>query len=324
MAASSDTERVLRHVAATAAMAPSIFNTQPWRWQVSRGMLRLWADHGRRLVVADPEGRMLTISCGVGLHHARVAIAAAGHEAAVSRLPDPMDPDLLAEIALGGAHEVQPEELKLYEAIPRRRTDRRGFGPEPVPEVVAAQLVAAAEAQRARLHLVNRGQIAQLALAAAQAAATQLADPEYRRELISWTHRPSWSGDGVPTNTAVAQSPRQVPVRQYAPFDGAQVMDPGSNTDLRALYAIIFTEEDHPIDWLRAGEALSAVLLTATAEGLGTAPISDVTELSITRDKLRDLLPQFGVPQLAARIGQAPKTPPPSAPRRSTDEVIYP
>lgn len=324
MAASSDTERVLRHVAATAALAPSIFNTQPWRWQVGRRLLRLWADHERRLMVADPEGRMLTISCGVGLHHARVALAATGYDAAVYRLPDPMEPDLLATIDLDGTHETQPQELKLYEAIPRRRTDRRGFGPEPVPEDVAAQLVVAAEAQGARVHLVNRDQIAQLALAAAQAAAMQLANPAYRRELISWTHRPSWSGDGVPTTTAVASSPRHVPVRQYAPFAGATVMDPGPNTDLRALYAIIFTDDDNPIDWLRAGEALSAVLLTATGEGLGTAPISDVTELSITRDKLRDLLPQLGVPQLAARIGQAPKTPPPSAPRRSADEVIYP
>ena len=249
-------------------LAPSIFNTQPWRWQVGRGRLRLWADHRRQLMVADPQGRMLTISCGIGLHHARVALAATGHDAAVYRLPDPMDPDLLATIDLDGMRPAQPQELKLYEAIPRRRTDRRDFGPEPVPEDIAAQLASAAEAQGARVHLVNRDQIARLALATAQAAATLPG---------GWIHRPVWSGDSVLT------------------------------TDLRALYAIIFTDNDHPIDWLRAGEALSAVLLTATGEGLGTAPLSDVTELSITRDRLRDLLPQLGIPQLAARIGHAPK-----------------
>ena len=119
-------------------------------------------------------------------------------------------------------------------------------------------------------------------------------------------------------------SPRQVPVRNFAPFGGSPVMDPGPNTDLSALYAIIFTDDDLPIDWLRAGEALSAVLLTATGEGLGTAPISDVTELSITRDKLQDLLPQLGVPQLVTRIGHAPGTPPPNSPRRTPGEVIYP
>jgi Nitroreductase family len=323
MPATEDKETVLRHAAAVAASAPSIFNTQPWRWQVGRKLLRLWADRDRQLVVADPEGRMLTISCGVGLHHARTAIAAAGHEAAVYRLPDPLDPDLFATIDLDGAHEPTQEELTLYHAIPRRRTDRRAFGPDPVPESVAAQLVAAAERQGARLHLVNRDQISRLALAAAQASAVQLADPAYRRELINWTHRPPWSGDGVPTATAVNQSPRRVPVRQFAPF-GGPVMDAGPQTDLRSLYAIVFTETDEPIDWLRAGEALSAVLLTATGEGLGTAPISDVTELSITRDALRSLLPEMGVPQLAARVGQAPPGSPPNVPRRSRDEVIFP
>ena len=91
MSAPPDAERVLRQVAATAALAPSIFNTQPGRWQVGRRLLRLWADHDRQLLVADPEGRLLTISCGVGLHHARVALAATGHQAAVYRLPDQMD-----------------------------------------------------------------------------------------------------------------------------------------------------------------------------------------------------------------------------------------
>lgn len=323
MADTQGIERILRHAAVMAATAPSIFNTQPWRWQVGGGRLLLWADHDRRLLVADPDGRMLTVSCGVSLHHARTALAASGQEAVVSRLPDPIDPDLLATIDLTGPHEPDPAEITLYRAIPRRRTDRRAFGPEPVPEGVADQLVLAAQAQGARLHLVHRDQLAQLALAAVEASTVQLNDPDYRRELIQWTHRPAWSADGVPTTTAVTSTPRHVPVRPFAPF-GGPVLDAGPHTDLGALYAIIFTGQDGPMDWLRAGEALSAVLLTATGQGLGTAPISDITELSTTRERLAGMLPEFGVPQLAARIGHAPATPVPSAPRRPRNEVIFP
>jgi hypothetical protein len=78
------------------------------------------------------------------------------------------------------------------------------------------------------------------------------------------------------------------------------------------------------LSWLRAGEALSAVLLTATSHGLGTAPISDVTELAVTRDELRRRLPGIGVPQLAVRMGQPSPGTPPAPPRRDSAEAVYP
>lgn len=316
-------EQVLRSAASTALAAPSIFNTQPWRWQLSGRVLRLWADRARQLLVADPDARLLTVSCGLALHHACVAVAAAGHEALVHRLPDPVDEDLLATIELTGAHQPNVAELSQFDAIARRRTDRRAFSPDPVPEAVALALVSAAESHGAHLHLVHRDDIAALALAAVQAGAIYLDNPRYRQELIKWTHRPQWSRDGVPVDTAVEVSGRAVPVRDFAPFS-AKGMPAGEHTDRGALYAVVFTDEDLPLSWLRAGEALSAILLSATANGLATAPISDVTELTVTREQLRRLLSGVGVPQLAVRIGHPPSGSPPAAPRRPHDEVIYP
>lgn len=322
----TDTAIVLRDAANTAVAAPSIFNTQPWRWQVAGSVLRLWAGRERQLLVADPEGRMLTISCGVALHHACVALAAAGHAPVVTRLPDPDDPDLLAEISIGGTHLPSELEALLRKAIPRRRTDRRAFGPEPVPSNVRSALVAAAETHDAHLHLIHRDEVASLAFAAVHADALQLSDPAYRKELIRWTNRPSWSGDGVPAATAVQRAARAVPVRDFVPFGGAEAgaQSAGPHSDHGALYALVFTDGDDTLAWLRAGEALSAVLLTATAAGLATAPMSDVTELAVTREQLRKMLAGIGIPQLAVRIGHAPAGQPPAAPRRSPDEVIYP
>ena len=314
--------QALRECAEAALAAPSIFNTQPWCWQVTDGTLRLWADRGRQLLVADPDGRMLTISCGVALHHARVALAAAGHEALVQLLPVPDEPDLLAEIRITGPRKPTAENLRLREAIRLRRTDRRAFH-DGVPAEVATALVDAAESQCAHLHLVRPSEVSTLALAAAQASALHLADSGYRKELIAWTHRPQWSNDGVPVATAVEPTPRAVPVRDFVPFR-ERGMPAGPYTDVDAQYAVIFTDQDTPLDWIQAGEALSAALLTATCLGLGTAPISDVTELTVTREQLRRLLSGIGVPQLAVRIGKAPPGAPPPAPRRPANTVIYP
>lgn len=314
-------ESVLRQAAEAAVAAPSIFNTQPWRWQLGHGTMRLWADRARQLLVADPTGRMLTISCGVALHHARLVIATLGSDTRVERLPDSAEPDLLAEIHTGGVHEPSPQQWALRAAILMRRTDRRPFKPDPVPRALAQTLVGAAEAEGAHLHLIRRGQIAQLAIAALQAGATYLSDPAYRRELIHWTQRPEWAGDGVPVATAIDRSPRPVPVRDFAPFSEHGMPANGDN-DCGALYALVFTDRDEPASWLQAGEALSIVLLHATAAGLGTAPISDVTELSVTRDRLRYLLPTAGHPQLAVRVGWPPPGAPPPVPRRQPAEII--
>jgi hypothetical protein len=211
--------------------------------------------------------------------------------------------------------------VRLKEAIRLRRTDRRAFA-QGVPVEAVPALLDAAESQRAHLRLIRPDEVSTLALAAAKADALQLADSGYRRELIRWTHRPAWTGDGVPISTAVRPAPRAVPVRDFAPF-GQPAMPAGPYNDAAAQYAVFFTDEDGPLDWLKAGEALSAVLLTATGLGLGTAPISDVTELAVTREQLRRLLSDVGVPQLAVRMGQGPPGTPPAVPRRHPDEVIH-
>jgi hypothetical protein len=75
---------------------------------------------------------------------------------------------------------------------------------------------------------------------------------------------------------------------------------------------------------LRAGEALSAVLLTASAHGLAAAPMTDVVEVPATRELLRQVLSGAGHPYAAVRIGIAmpAATAPPATPRRPASAAI--
>ncbi|GHJ43900.1 NAD(P)H nitroreductase [Catellatospora sp. TT07R-123] len=317
-------EDALRGAVRTALAAPSIFNTQPWQWRLDPPRARLYADRSRQLLVADPSGRLLTVSCGAALHHARTVLAAGGMIVDTVRLPDPADPDLLAELTVDGRGEADLDHLLAAGAIRRRRTDRRPFSTRPVPEAVCRGLMLAAAREGAHAVAVGRDHIAVFALAAVRASATQLSDPDYRAELADWTHRPPWSGDGVDASGAVRAVPRRVPVRDFAPFGGAGLL-PGREDDRGARYLLIHTDTDTPLDWIRAGEALSAVLLAAVSVGLATAPVSDVTELAATRDQLRELLPGLGHPQVAVRIGYPPQgEPPPRTVRRLPEEVIDP
>jgi hypothetical protein len=313
-----ETQRALYEAACTALAAPSIFNTQPWAWTVQPESLELRADRTRQLAATDPSGRMMIISCGVAVHHAVVAVT--GRPVHVSLLPDAEDADLLAVLRLGSPEAAPRAREDLRLAMRERRTDRRPFQQTPIDGAVLDRLVKACLNQGAHLYLAPWQQMPTLALAAVGAGALQLSDPDYRMELADWTHRPPWSGDGVPVDSAVEISPRRVPVRDFAPF-GGQVMPAGLGNDFGATYTVIHTDADTPTDWLVAGMGLSAVLLTATAGGLGTATISDITEEAVIREHIRQLLPT-GQPQAAVRIGHPQPGRLPATPRRPANETI--
>src|SRR5690349_8602977 len=96
----------LARAALTGRKAPSILNSQPWRWRVDGRTLELRADRSRRIAALDPDARLLTVSCGVALHHARTSLAADGVRFRVECLPDPADPDLLAAVTHLGPGET--------------------------------------------------------------------------------------------------------------------------------------------------------------------------------------------------------------------------
>jgi hypothetical protein len=309
-------ERVLRVAVQVSQGAPSIFNTQPWSWQINGGTLQLHADRSRQLTSNDPDGRLLVVSCGTALHYALLTLVVMGREVGVQRVPDPAEPDLLAVIDLDGAHDATPPERYMYAAIDRRRTDRRPFSTVPVPTSDLRLLVDAAEQAGAHLHLIREDDVAAFAAIAEQASAIQLSDPRYHTDLASWV-----TPSGVPADTVVPPVERRVPVRDFAPSGGAD-LEPGMHSDAAARWAVVFTDGDAVGDWLRAGEALSAVLLTATAAGLAAAPISDVTETTATRERLRHMLSRIGYPQIGVRVGYPPVDGVPESPRRPVRDVI--
>ncbi|MCW2641197.1 MAG: nitroreductase [Dactylosporangium sp.] len=317
----TDTD-ALTTAAEAALRAPSIFNTQPWRWHVGPDALELSADPDRQLPAVDPDHRLTTLSCGIALHHAHTALAAEGRTDTVDRLPDPARPDLLARIRITGQHAPQPADIRHYQATLIRHTDRRLFTDQPVPPDALDRLRDAAEGQGAHLSLLRTEHTPELAAAVSHAQAVQMVDPTYRAELARWMRAAEAGGAGVPADTATPPTPRTVPVREFS-FEGTGDLAPGTGHDETATYAVLAGDADDPPGWLRAGEALSAVLLTAVHENLAVSPMSDVIEVPATRIQLSTMLGGIGYPFLVLRIGVAePATRIPASPRRDPSEAI--
>jgi nitroreductase len=315
------TDRVLTDAAAMSGRAPSVHNTQPWRWKVFPDALELRMARDSRLAATDPEGRLTTLSCGAALHHARVALAAEGWTAVVERLPDPKQPDLLARLTRFRHSGADRDAMRLVQCMRVRHTDRRPVSDEPMPGATLDEIVQTAGAEGARLEVLDSDQVMDLAAAAGQAAAAAAEEPKLREELEYWTSR-AGTGTGLPPGVLPERAPQTtVPARD---FGRPGTLPSGPGHDRAAVYGILWGTEDEPDSWLRAGEGLSAAWLAATRLGVSLVPLSGVVEVDGTRETLHELLARLGFPYLALRLGLADPAHAgaPHTPRLPTEQIV--
>jgi nitroreductase len=312
---------LLAQAAAAAGRAPSTHNTQPWHWRVRPDRLDLLAERSRQLPATDPDGRLLMLSCGTALHHATVALRAQGWTAEVAHLPDSGQPDLLGTLTPTGRTPVTPQAIRLFQAVEVRHTDRRPVGDQPVPASALAA-IGAAVAGSARVQVLTRDQVLDLAAAASRAAVVESDDPQIRAELAYWTGRAAPAGTGLPARVLPGQPPQTtVPGRD---FGRPGTLPVGSGHDRAASYLLLFGDDDEPSSWLLAGEALSMLWLTAVELGISVLPLSAAVEVESTRQTLRQVLAGLGHPYLVLRLGIADpdQAGPPHTPRIPSDQLV--
>ena len=305
-----------------AMLAPSLHNSQPWRFTVRADGLDVRADRTRHLTSIDPSGRELVQSVGAALFNARVALAARGWAVDVQRCPSPDTPDLLAVLHLVDGPS-DPGLAVLDPLIPRRRTNRRTFDATVPTDAELRSFTAAAIAEDAVLVPVLTGEQHRLIARLTQEAdAQQRADPAYLAELARWTNRTPAAGDGI-VGAAVphvdGSATDDVPMRDFdTRGDGA--LPPSSGVGAEHTLLVLGTRNDGDEAWLRSGEALQHVLLTITRAGWSASPLTQSLEVPTTRLRLRAGLTWDAWPQTVLRIGHA--GPSGATPRRQRADVV--
>ncbi|RAU97536.1 NAD(P)H nitroreductase [Mycobacterium colombiense] len=310
----------IRTALTLASRAPSVHNTQPWRWRVDATSLQLHADAGRQLPTTDPDCRDLILSCGTALHHCVAAFAAVGWRSKVTRLPNVADSNHLATLQLS-PYPADFLDIALAAAIPRRRTDRRYYSSWPVP--VGDIALMAARAARNGVTLCQVEDIEALHGIVVQSVRDHLTQ-DYLVELTAWSGR-YFSVAGVPARNAPISDPQaKIPSRLFA--GAALPMAPDSSPEEdNAVVLALGTRHDGRLAQLRAGEATSAVLLTATSTGLASCPVTEPLEMADTREAVRrDIFGDSYYPQMLLRVGWAPinADPLPATPRRPLDDFV--
>lgn len=315
-----------------ASRAPSLHNTQPWRWISGKvadakgghtEALQLFLDRSRVVQSADRSAREAVISCGAMLDHVRVVMAGAGWSTSVERFPNPNDPEHLATLEFAPMQFVTEGHRRRVDAILARRTDR-------LPLAAPVDWEAFEELLHTRLtegpvHLDTLGEEVreQLTEAVELTEALRLYNSAYHAELGWWT-TPFATEDGIPQSALVsaAESERVGIARSFpvTPHGDRRL----TVNDDAAKILVLSTDGYSRADALDAGEALSATLLECTLAGFATCPVTNVTELHASRDVIGALIGRDACPQVLVRVGMAPvlDSVPPPTPRRPVEAFL--
>ncbi|RZU54303.1 hypothetical protein EV385_6253 [Krasilnikovia cinnamomea] len=264
-----------------AGQAPSAHNAQPWRWRVSDGVLDLFLGPRSMSEHTGPERRLATISCGAALHHARLTLAARGWRVSVTRRPDPAEPAHLASLHIDGAAPVSRDTAGLARNIKRRHTDLRPVTGDPIEAAHLRTIRAAFEAQHVHLAVLRPDQILGLTVATARADNIDPANAQWHAELALWAGSDRIAG---------ALNDLRLPIAH-------------GEHDRAATFAVLHGPCDEGLDWLHAGEALSAGSLVAAGLAVSILPFSAPIEHAAARETLRRAVPELGCPYLMMRLG---------------------
>jgi nitroreductase len=290
-------------VLTAACAAPSLHNSQPWLFTVLPDRIEIRIDPGRRLPVADPDGREQRLAIGAAVFNARLALLQLGVRPLVTLCPRQY-PGVEAVIARGGSGGLPAADEPLARAIPQRHTNRKPFSNAVVAAQDRSHLARAAELESGWLAVISDAdQRARLHALLGSANADLMADPAYREEFARWVGRTAGQ-DGVPLSAAgpAPAAHDRWTIRDFGAGRAPQRL-PGEDFESEPLLAVLASHIDGRYAQLQSGQALQRVLLTATSLGLSVSFLSQLIEVTRTRGDLHRLIGPTLYPQAVLRIG---------------------
>jgi nitroreductase len=280
-----------------AILAASPHNTQPWLFKVNDSSIELHIDTQRNVGALDPYLREEHIGIGCALENLMLAAPANEYAAIATLQPGNLEgipadprPRLVARVDLASG---KRDENELYNAIPRRHTNRGPYDPhKPIPPDFLEALgrlpgddtdvklfLFTAEADRKRIAEVS------------SAANTEIySDPDVRRGSERWV-RMKWSSvqedrDGLTTDAFGLPPIANAVVKMMTPgmlrWAGSQSEKNGYlNLMLSApLIGFIAVRDRYEQEQcLQAGRIWQRAHLLAAARGLAARPCNEAVEM---------------------------------------------
>jgi hypothetical protein len=313
----------LKKAVLLACRAPSVHNSQPWRWVAENDVVHLFVEPHRTVPATDHSGREAIISCGAVLDHLRIAMTAAQYHASITRFPNPNNPSHLATVEFSPIDHVTEAQRNRAQTMLQRRTDRLPFGRPAYWHLFEPVLRSTFDEDVAMLDVLSDDQRPRLVEASQLSEALRRDDSSYHVELQWWTSLFALAQGVPPSALASDTERRRVDIARDFPVRSHQDRRPEIDADWSKIL-VLSTPEDTRADVLRCGEVLSTVLVECTMAGMATCTLTHLIESKESRDIVGGLISQRGEPQVLIRVGIASpmESPPAPTPRRPLDSVL--
>ncbi len=279
-----------------AILAASPHNTQPWLFKVASSSIELYVDTSRNTGALDPYLREQSIGLGCALENLMLAARTNGYQATPTLMPATLtgttpapQPQLVARVELGAG---TPQQSELYDAIPRRHTNRNPYDPnKPLPGdfVEKMQVVASDEPNLKMFLFTDEKERKKIAGMISQANDVLYADPAVEQGSEEWI-RLKWKSvqkyrDGL-TVDAFGLSPGQAAVAKMVSASVLrQQFASAKNLYLNLLltapvFGLIAVRDRYDQQQsLGAGRIWQRAHLYATAQGVAGRPANEAVEM---------------------------------------------
>lgn len=319
-------EEHIRKIIHCATLAPSGYNTQPWKFSVRGDEIVVLPDYSRRLPVVDPDDHALFISLGCALENLVIAAHCAGHGASVEYVPSGPEPERI-RVRVGGERGECPAEL--FQAIPDRQATRSAYDGRPIPAEHWEELERAGTGERVSvIRFTEARDIEPIIGFVREGNILQFRNKAFVDELIRWIRFSKKDAraarDGL--NSASMGMP-SVPnwlgtiiIRLFATPGGEARKCEKRIRSSSGLLLFVAKDNDRR-SWIDVGRGFERTALRATALGIRHAHVNMPCEEIEIRNRLRNHLGlKDGHPLLLLRMGYS--DPMPGSYRRPVEDVV--
>lgn len=299
-------------------LAPSSHNSQPWLIKKSLSAIEIHPNFERALPHSDPNHRQLYISNGAAAFTAECAARRFGF----TPVTEIQSMDHVVVINLQEGYETTEHDLKFYEAIERRVTNRNEHTTEPLPDEIR-EVIESLSNERTEMSLIEENKekedIADLVEEGMGKVMMELGftselgkyllpnDTDRYYGMPGFGFRPQ---DEKAGDMEAMYVPDMIRARDLKIASEVAKKDKDLISEKTAAIVVISTESDTPDSWIEAGKKLQELSLRATLLGMAVHPYGVLIENDQLNSKLRQIIGTEYRPQVMVRLGYPSKSTP--------------